>query len=73
MFSTVFNQVGTVLSLYLPVRTTQDIIDSGIIKSCNELLTSPLRYQLYTDLDQMRERLNQFRQSARSCNNISNM
>eukprot|EP01084_Bolivina_argentea_P013953 26114_1 len=63
MFSTVFNQVGTVLSLYLPVRTIQDLIASGIIKGCNELLTSTLRYQLYTDLDQMRERLNQFKQS----------
>ena len=64
MFSSVFNQVAPVLSLYLPVRTIQDIINSGIVKNCDELLTSTFRYQLYIDIDQMKERLQQFKQST---------
>ena len=64
MFASVFNQVAPIFSSYLPIRTIQNIIDSGIIRNCDELLSSTVRYQLYIDVDQMRERLDQFKQST---------
>ena len=64
MFASVFNQVAPILSSYLPIRTIQNIIASGIIPNCEELLSSTIRYQLYIDLDQMKERLAQFKEST---------
>eukprot|EP01083_Nonionella_stella_P026969 74204_1 len=63
MFASLFRQVGSVLVLYLPIRTIQDIIKSGLINDCDDLLTPSLRYHLYTNINQMQERVNQFIES----------